>query len=149
MAIVRLWTFQSASIVPRLEAGCRHLAQRLPDGHNLRPAYDWMTERLGKALNVPCEAPPVWCWHSCGRWRRGHAGVGCAGWHDALEFILGLEPPLGHNDHAQAAAAQQALGSVRVLPSISVPAPRRRRSGGHSMDRTDMGSIGRAAGGSW
>jgi hypothetical protein len=67
----RLWTFQRDVIHPILESGTRYVPAWEFTPENFRPAYEWMTARMYAALGLNTAAPPVWCWHSCGRLGRG------------------------------------------------------------------------------
>lgn len=62
---IRLWSFQSAAIMPTLVAGRVHRADWSFAPANFRLGYEWMSESLASILPGSCRSAPVWCWHSC------------------------------------------------------------------------------------
>ena len=69
--VTRLWTFQPERVVLRIESGKRFLPSWDSTQENWRSAYEWMASRMHEKVGFSTDAPPVWCWHSCGELGKG------------------------------------------------------------------------------
>ncbi len=86
---VNLWTIADEALVrAALAMGhaspCWSLVQE-----NWKPAYRWILERMHErgvhGADGSMSAPPLWAWHSCGRWQRPPD-------RETIDSLLGMEP---------------------------------------------------------